>query len=47
MITDHQSNPEVTRLPYRARGMPTELIEGIMSGLRKAELEIKQAQPEN
>jgi len=27
--------------------MPTELIEGIMSGLRKAELEIKQAQPEN
>jgi hypothetical protein len=30
MITDHQSNPEVTRLPFRARGMPTELIEGII-----------------
>ena len=39
--------PEDPRLPFRTRGMPTELIEGIMSGLRKAGLEIKQAQSED
>jgi hypothetical protein len=39
--------PEDPRLPFRARGMPTELIEGIMSGLRKAGLEIKQVQSED
>lgn len=39
--------PEDPRLPFRTRGMSAELIEDIMSGLRKAGLEIKQAQPEN
>jgi len=28
------------RAPFRARGMPTELIEGIMTGLRKAGLDV-------
>jgi adenylate cyclase len=32
--------PEDPRLPYRTRGMPTELIEGIMAGLRKAGLDV-------
>ncbi len=41
------SYPEDPRLPFRARGMPPDLIEGIMSGLRKAGLEIKPAQPGN
>ena len=39
--------PEDPRLPFRTRGMPKELIEDIMSGLGKAGLEIKQAQPGN
>jgi adenylate cyclase len=39
--------PDDPRLPFRTRGMPAELIEGIMSGLRKAGLKVKQAQPEN
>ena len=41
---DYAEDP---RLPFRTRGMPTELIERIMSGLRKAGLEVKQAQPES
>ena len=28
------------RAPFRARGMPAELIEGIMEGLRKAGLDV-------
>jgi len=28
------------RAPFRSRGMPTELIEGIMTGLRKAGLDV-------
>lgn len=39
--------PEDPRLPFRTRGMPTEPVECIMSGLRKAGLGIKRAQPEN
>ena len=39
--------PEDPRLPFRTRGMPKELIEDIMSGLGKAGLEIKRAQPGN
>ena len=39
--------PDDPRLPFRTRGMPTELIEGIMTGLRKAGLEIKPDQSEN
>jgi hypothetical protein len=38
--------PDDPRAPFRARGMPSELIEGIMEGLRKAGLEVKQAPPE-
>jgi hypothetical protein len=38
--------PQDPRLPFRTRGMPVELIEGIMAGLRKAGLEVKPAQPE-
>jgi class 3 adenylate cyclase/TolB-like protein len=38
--------PNDPRAPFRARGMPSELIEGIMEGLRKAGLEVKSAQPE-
>ncbi len=38
--------PKDPRLPFRTRGMPKELIEGLMAGLRKAGLEVKPAQPE-
>ncbi|MCP5075783.1 MAG: hypothetical protein GY947_21145 [Rhodobacteraceae bacterium] len=31
------------RAPFRARGMPTELIEGLMEGLRKAGLDVPEA----
>ena len=34
--------PEDPRAPYRVRGMETELIEGLMEGLRKAGLEVPQ-----
>lgn len=34
--------PEDPRAPFRARGMPPELIEAIMEGLRKAGLEVSQ-----
>jgi TolB-like protein len=37
--------PEDPRAPFRARGMPVELIEGIMEGLRKAGLDVKSAEP--
>ena len=33
--------PEDPRLPFRTRGMPTELIEGIVTGLRQAGLEVE------
>jgi hypothetical protein len=36
--------PDDPRLPFRTRGMPTELIEGIMAGLRKAGLAAKPAE---
>jgi class 3 adenylate cyclase/TolB-like protein/Flp pilus assembly protein TadD len=36
--------PEDPRAPFRARGMPVELIEGIMEGLRKAGLDVKSAE---
>lgn len=36
--------PEDPRAPFRARGMPVELIEGIMGGLRKAGLDVKPAE---
>ena len=39
--------PEDPRLPFRTRGMPPELIEGIMTGLNKAGLEIKPDPSEN
>ena len=32
------------RAPFRARGMPVELIESLMEGLRKAGLEVKPAE---
>ena len=35
---DYAEDP---RAPFRARGMPVELIEGIMQGLRKAGLDFK------
>ena len=38
--------PEDPRLPFRTRGMPAELIEGIMDGLGKAGLAVKPAEPE-
>ena len=37
---DYAEDP---RLPFRTRGMPSELVEGIMAGLRKAGLEMKAA----
>jgi hypothetical protein len=37
--------PEDPRAPFRARGMPNELIEGLMAGLRKAGLDVKSAPP--
>lgn len=36
--------PEDPRAAFRARGMPTELIEGLMQGLRKAGLDVKPAE---
>lgn len=36
--------PDDPRAPFRARGMPTDLIEGIMGGLRKAGLDVKQVE---
>jgi len=33
--------PEDPRRPFRARGMPPELIEGLMAGLQKAGLDIE------
>ena len=36
--------PEDPRAPFRARGMPKELIEGLMEGLRKAGLDVKPAE---
>jgi class 3 adenylate cyclase/TolB-like protein len=36
--------PEDPRLPFRTRGMPVELIEGLMAGLRKAGLDVKPAE---
>lgn len=36
--------PEDPRAPFRARGLPTELIEGLMDGLRKAGLDVKPAE---
>jgi adenylate cyclase len=38
--------PEDPRAPFIARGMPNELIESLMVGLRKAGLEVKPAQPQ-
>ena len=38
---------EDPRLPFRTRGMPKELIESIMEGLRKAGLEVKPVEPGN
>lgn len=38
--------PDDPRLPFRTRGMPAELIEGIMRGLGKAGLAVKPAEPE-
>jgi tetratricopeptide (TPR) repeat protein len=35
--------PEDPRAPFRTRGMPPELVEGIMEGLRKAGLEVPPA----
>ena len=35
------------RAPYRARGMPKELIEGLMEGLRKAGLEVPEEDQKN
>jgi adenylate cyclase len=35
--------PDDPRAPFRARGMPTELVERIMQGLRKAGLEVQQS----
>lgn len=36
--------PEDPRAPFRARGMPTNLIEDLMQGLRKAGLDVKPAE---
>ena len=36
--------PEDPRLPFRTRGMPIELIEGLMVGLSKAGLDVKPAE---
>ncbi len=36
--------PHDPRAPFRARGMPTELIEGLMEGLRKAGLRVEPAE---
>jgi hypothetical protein len=33
--------PDDPRAPFRARGMPVELIEGLMEGLRKAGLNVE------
>lgn len=33
--------PEDPRAPFRARGMPRELVEGLMEGLRRAGLDVK------
>jgi hypothetical protein len=38
---DYADDP---RAPYRTRGMPAELVDGLMDGLRKAGLDIKAAQ---
>ena len=35
--------PQDPRLPFRTRGMPVELIEGLMEGLHKAGLDVKPA----
>ena len=37
--------PQDPRLPFRTRGIPDELIEGLMVGLRKAGLDVKPAEP--
>jgi adenylate cyclase len=39
--------PEDPRLPFRTRGMPTELIESIMEGLRKAGLDVRPAEQDD
>lgn len=39
--------PEDPRLPFRTRGMPVELIEGLMDGLRNAGLDVMPAQPDD
>ncbi len=39
--------PDDPRAPFRARGMPVELIEGIMEGLRKAGLDVKSAESQD
>ena len=36
--------PDDPRAPFRTRGMPVELIEGLMEGLRKAGLDVKPAE---
>lgn len=36
--------PDDPRAPFRTRGMPKELIEGLMEGLRKAGLDVKPAE---
>lgn len=36
--------PDDPRAPFRARGMPHELVEGLMEGLRKAGLDVKPEQ---
>jgi len=39
--------PDDPRLPFSTRGMPTELIESIMEGLRKAGLDVKPVEPDD
>lgn len=38
--------PNDPRAPFRSRGMPSELIEGLMEGLRRAGLDVKPAEKE-